>query len=206
MRRRYLLGAGLAVAAATALIAVLAAGGRDPEPAASTAAPTTSPDRAVVNGLNGVMENCNTRSEADFGRAFIDSANLVLGPLAMVGAGAFTPPSVVRRFRGEKFPLLVKAGHRVTIEVPPSARTFVALGYGPLPEGEITLEVAHERVTFIACAPGETSGSSAGGPVTFWSGALVANEPHCVPLDVFVDGERKPSRVFVELGARCPTT
>jgi hypothetical protein len=206
MARGFLLGAVVAVAAATALVVVLAVGDRDPEPAASSAPRTTSPDRVVVNPLNGVMENCNTRSEADFGPAFTDPANLVVGPLAMIGGASFTDPSTVRRVHGEKYPVLVKAGHRVTIEVPPGAREFTLLGYGPLPQGEITLAVAHERVTFVACAPGEPSGSRAGGPVTFWSGGLVANEPHCVVLDVFVDGERKPRRVFVELGARCPAT
>jgi hypothetical protein len=50
------------------------------------------------------------------------------------------------------------------------------------------------------------SGSTAGGSVTFWSGGLVADEPHCVPLDVYVDDNPTPQRVSVELGARCPTT
>jgi hypothetical protein len=154
--------------------------------------------------VKGVTEDCGTRSEADFGPAFGDSANLVVGPLAMIGAGEFTPASVVRRFRGQKYALLVKAAHSVTIEVPAVARTFAGLGYGPLPQGEITLERAHPRVTFVACE-GE-SGSSAEGQVTFWSGGLVANAPHCVPLDVFVDGDVVPRRVFIALGVRCPRT
>jgi hypothetical protein len=203
MRRRFFLGAVVAVAAATVLIVLLAVAGQDREPAASTAPRSTGPKQAVANRLNGVMETCSTRSEADFGSAYTDSANLLIGPLAMIGGATFTSPSTVRGVHGQKYPLLVKAGHRVTIEVPRNAREYVLLGYGPLPQGEITLEVAHPRVTFIACAPGQPSGSSAGGPVTFWSGGLVANEPHCVPLDVFVDGERRPTRVVVELGAKC---
>jgi hypothetical protein len=122
----------------------------------------------------------------------------------MIGAAERTSASVVRQFGGQKYPLLVKAGHSVTLEVPAGGRIFAGLGYGPLPQGEITLERAHLRVTFIACEEG--SGSSAEGPVTFWSGAVVVNAPHCVPLDVFVDGEVAARRVFVALGLRCAST
>lgn len=158
--------------------------------------------QAVAPHAKGITANCGTRSEADFGSAFGDPANLLVGPLAMIGAAEFTPASVVRRFGGQKFPLLVRAGHSVTIEVPTSARSYAGLGYGPLPQGEITLERAHSRVTFIACK--DDSGSTAEGPVTFWSGAVVVKTPHCVPLDVFVDGDAAPHRVFIALGTRCP--
>ena len=40
--------------------------------------------------------------------------NLVVGPLAMVGAGQ---PFYSDSFGGNKFPLYVKAGHRVTLEL-----------------------------------------------------------------------------------------
>jgi hypothetical protein len=202
MRRGYLLGAIVAVGVATALVVLLAMGGSDPETAATTG-PKTTTQKQVIAKVPGANENCSTRSQADFGPAFASSDNLVVGPLAMIAAGTFTPPSVVRDVHGQKYPLLVKAGHRVTLEIPASARGFVGLGYGPLPEGEITLAVSHPRVTFTACARGEPSGSTAGGPVTFWSGGLVADAPHCVPLDVFVDEDAEPTRVYVELGARC---
>jgi hypothetical protein len=203
--RWTLLSAAASILAAAVVIVVLALRSDGPSPALSppTAARARS-QQAVSAHLKGVTEDCGTRSEADFGPAFGDPANLVVGPLAMIGAAEFTPSSVVRRFRGQKYPLLVKARHSVTIEVPAAARTFAGLGYGPLPQGEITLERAHPRVTFIACPEG--SGSSAEGPVTFWSGALVAEEPHCVPLDVFVDGEVVPRRVFIALGVRCART
>jgi hypothetical protein len=124
----------------------------------------------------------------------------------MIGAADLTSAGVVRRFGGQKYPLLVKAGHTVTVEVPASARPFAGLGYGPLPQGEITLEDAHASVTFKACGRGEESGSSADGQVTFWSGFLVAGAPHCVPLDFFVDGEVTPLRRLIPLGDRCPTS
>jgi hypothetical protein len=204
--RWALFSAAASILAAAVVIVVLALRSDGPPPALSppTSGPARSSQQAISAHVKTVTEDCGTRSEADFGPAFGDPANLVVGPLAMIGAAKFTPSSVVRRFRGQKYPLLVKARHSVTIEVPAAARTFAGLGYGPLPQGEITLERAHPRVTFIAC--GEGAGSSAEGPVTFWSGALVADEPHCVPLDVFVDGEVVPRRVFIALGVRCAPT
>src|SRR5919108_6312064 len=112
----------------------------------------------------GATEDCSTRSEANFGAAFQSSDNLVVGPLALVGGAAFTPSGVVRRVHGQKYALLVKPGHTVRISIPRAARPFVGLGYGPLPQGAITLERAHGEVTFIACSKEEPSGSRAGGP------------------------------------------
>jgi hypothetical protein len=202
MRRSFVL-AGIAVAVAAAVAVLLASRGNDSKPVAKSRPPAGQPVAVRVKPVEG---NCRTRSEADFGRAFSDPGNLVVGPLAVVGGAEFTSPTTVRDVHGQKYPILLRAGHRTTIGVPPEARAYTLLGYGPLPQGEITLDVAHPSVTFVACARGEPSGSSAGGPVTFWSGSLVAYEPHCVPLDVFVDGGKTPRRVTVELGARCPVT
>ena len=195
--RWALLSAAASILAAAVVIVALAVRSDGPSRAMSPpASASTGREQVVATPVNGVTADCGTRSEADFGpTAFGDSANLVVGPLAMIGAAEFTPASVVRRFGGQKYPLLLKAGHSVMIEVPAGARTFAGLGYGPLPQGEITLERAHPRVTFIA-----------EGPVTFWSGGVVANAPHCVPLDVFVDGDAAPRRVFIALGLRCAGT
>jgi hypothetical protein len=61
-----------------------------------TSARTDERPRAVV-------ENCSTRSQASFRDAFTDPHNVVVGPLVLVGA-AYTPPSTVREFGGNKFP------------------------------------------------------------------------------------------------------
>ena len=80
-----------------------------------------------------------------------------------------------------------------------------ALGYGPLPEGEVGMADGHRVVlTFIACRRNETSGSEAdGAPVTFWSGFLLADRPQCVRLRVWVDREPRPRTASVSLGKRC---
>src|SRR5215204_5681237 len=100
-------------------------------PAAQPAA-ASGPERPI-----GARATCATRSLAEFPGAFTNRAHLVVGPLAMIGAGAYTPPEVVREFGGNKFPVLVRAGHRVMLELSPATRRTVALGYGPLPQGEV---------------------------------------------------------------------
>jgi hypothetical protein len=208
--RLALLLALAAAAIATAAV-VLATRGDEPEPAATPpTAPEPSPaaDEPTEKPGPGVKETCATRSEADFGKPFADSRNHVVGPFVLVGGAEFTTPSVVRSVKGQKFPVLVRAEHRVTLVIPEEARAFAGLGYGPLPQGEITLEEAHTRVTFVACPADEPSYSQPGrrvGATTFWSGFVVAHEPHCVPLDVWVDDETTPQRIVLELGVRpCP--
>jgi hypothetical protein len=147
--------------------------------------------------------------------AFTDRRNLVAGPLVLVG-GASTDASTVREFGGNKFPLLVKAGHTVTVQLAPRARRIAGLAYGPLPQREVKLPDTYQAVTFAACRPGRPSrryrpdgpsGSFADGvAVTFWSGFVLARAPTCVGLDVYVDDERSPRRVGLALGRRCSQT
>jgi hypothetical protein len=138
---------------------------------------------------------------AEFPRAFTDRRNRVVGPMSMIGAGTFTTPETVREFGGNKFPLLVKAGHRVTVELNAPTAT---LGYGPRPEGEVGVSDGHRVVTFVACRRHEASGSNAdGASVTFWSGFLLADTPQCVRLRVWVDSAPRPRTASVALGRRC---
>jgi hypothetical protein len=141
---------------------------------------------------------------ARFPGAFTRSGNLVVGPLALMGGATYTPPNVVRRHGGNKFPLLVKAGHAVTIRVASRSRAVATLGYGRLPEGEAHVGDGHREVRFVACRVDERSGSDADGrPVTFWSGFVMTRAPACVSLDVFVGGERAPRRAGIPLGRHC---
>jgi hypothetical protein len=155
------------------------------------------PDRAV--------ETCATQSGAEFPQAFTNPRNLVVGPLSLVGAGG--SPTFAWNARGDegwqKFPLLVRADHRVTVELPPRARPGAGLAYGPLPQGETYLRDTYRVVTFVGCTRSQHSWSNADGhPVTFWSGGILARSPRCIPLLVRVDGARTPRRAVIRLGVR----
>ena len=191
---------GVILAALAALASMLVAcGGSQDEGMAERAAgsaPAVTAARLADEPPRGVVEDCSTRSEAGFPGAFTDPRNVVVGPLVLVGA-AYTDPGTVVEFGGNKFPLLVRAGHRVTVELP-LARRVASLGYGPLPEGvELQPRDGHRVVTFVACRRGEQSQR-----VTFWSGFVLTRSPRCVPLAVWVDDEPAPRRTVLRMGAR----
>jgi hypothetical protein len=216
MRSRVALIASLAAIGAAALM--LTRCGSEPDGPSDRAA--TRPAGSSATQLSarerprGVVEDCSTRSEGSFINPFSDPGNLIVGPLVLVGAGG--TPEFVREFGGNKFPLLVKPGHRVTIAVPAGAHRGAALAYGPLPQGKVSLADAHRVVTFIACRRGElTAGAGkrnhgvalggpnakAGGrPRPFWSGGVLARSPRCVPLLVWINHESAPRRVVLPLG------
>jgi hypothetical protein len=136
---------------------------------------------------------------AGFPRAFSDADNLVAGPLVMVGAGRMTSEETVREFGGNKFPLLVRNRHRVTVEVVGEGAT---LYYGQGPDGPVTVEDGDRVMRFVACR--RRSGSRGGRhPVTFWSGFVMTSEPRCVRLRVWVDRESSPRDAAISLGRRC---
>lgn len=193
-------GRGVATIAGTAAVLALAACGDASRDGAGrpAAAQVQDPERP-----RGVVENCSTRSEASFPGAFTDRSNVVVGPLVLVGA-TYTDAATVRQFGGNKFPALVRAGHRVTVALSKRTRRVAGLGYGPLPEGvELTARDGHRVVTFIACRHGRRSGSDVDRrPVTFWSGFVMTTAPRCVPLEVWVDSEPTPRHVTLALGKR----
>jgi hypothetical protein len=198
----------VSTAMAAGAVAILAASVRTESAGASreTGTPAARPAMSGVTVRErprGVVEDCSTRSAAPFPGAFTNPRNLIVGPLALIGAGG--TPSIASNSTGtevfQKFPLLVRNGHRVTVELAPNTRRGAGLAYGPLPEGETVLRDTHRVVTFIACRHGQHSGSSADGqPVTFWSGSVLARSSRCVRLLVWVDDERFPRRAVIRLG------
>jgi hypothetical protein len=211
------MGAAIASAAAIAAVAsvLVFPDGSSTPPAPREAGAGTdqgTPASSPAPRFGGAREDCATRSEAKFPGAFTSPRNLVVGPLALIG-GADTDSSTVRKFRGNKFPLLVKAGHTVTVRLAQPGRNVAGLAYGPLPQGETKLRDAYRSVTFVACRPGRAprrynpngpSGSHAdGAAITFWSGFVLTRAPACIPLDVYVDDAPAPRRVGLPLGRRC---
>jgi hypothetical protein len=200
--RRGIKRTAIATAVAVALATSGGAESANPSKQAATPSATPTTSRATVRKRpRGVVADCSTRSEARIPGAFTNPRNLVVGPLVLSGAGGI--PAFSSAFGGNKFPLLVRAGHRVTVELPTRTRKVAGLAYGPLPQGEVRLRAAHRVVTFIACRRGKSSGSSADGqPVTFWSGGVLARSPQCVPLLVWLDAAPSPRRVVIRLGVR----
>ena len=126
-------------AAATAVALALAAGGSETAVPSETAASMT-PRAEGAETRKAAVEKCATRSEASFPGAFTDRRNLVAGPLAMMGAGkdrVYFFPDFGSDAGGQKFQLLVRNGHRVTVELSRRTRQDAGLAYGPLGGGEV---------------------------------------------------------------------
>ena len=200
-------GSAVAIgASALALVFFNEASTPPPRSAAGAAVDGATRASSPAAGFRRAREDCSTRSEANFPGAFTSPRNLVVGPLVLIG-GAYTDPRTVREFGGNKFPLLVKAGHSVTVRLARSARTSAGLAYGT--DGPLTttkLRDTYDSVTFVACRPGTgpPSGSYAdGASVTFWSGFVLTRAPACVQLDIYLDGAPSPRRVGLPLGRRC---
>jgi hypothetical protein len=106
-----------------------------------------------------------------------------------------------------KSPVLLRAGHTVTIKITGDARRSTGfVGFGG--HGGTTLADSRGTVTFTACGRHQSSGSSVGGqPVTFWAGGFAAPPAGvCVPLDFYVDHSRVAHRVVISLAAgTCPS-
>jgi len=190
----------MAIAGTTVAMAVavaLATSGRAETAAPSkhtatlTATPTTSRSAARVRP-RGVVLDCATNPNVGAGpRVFGSRSSLVVGPLAMKGAAA-TPAYYSESFGGNKFPLYVKGGHRVTVELSRHTRRGAAIAYGPFPERRpLDVSDGYRVVTFIACRR-----------VSFWAGGVLARSPRCVPLLVWVDDERTPRRAVIRFGVR----
>ena len=178
----------------------------------TTGAPTSGHGLPAEARFGGALEDCTTRSGADFPGAYTSSRNLVVGPLAIIG-GAYTDPATVQKFGGNKLHVLVKAGHVVTIRLAEGGRRRAGLGYGPRPQGENKLRDTYRSVTFAACPRGDAparyspdgpSGNTADGEaITFWSGFVLTSRPACIALDVYVDDESSLRRAGLGVGRRC---
>jgi hypothetical protein len=207
MTNRTVAAVARSVTAAVAVTLAACGGSRTPGPPPQAAVGTTTGAKAQQGTArerpHGLVEDCSTRSEASFGDAFTDPRNLVVGPFVLVGA-AYTPASTVREFGGNKFPALVRAGHRVTAILSQGTRRVAGLGYGHLPQGvQLSPRAGHGAVTFIACGGRARSGSTADGqPVSFWAGFVLTRSPRCVPLDIWVDNEPSPRHTVLRMGVR----
>ena len=137
-------------------------------------------------------------------REFTLQRNLVVGPLAILRAGRTLGYVDTGEGIGDKLFVLVRGGHRVTLELSRRTRRDVGLAFGPGPEGEVRLRDTRRVVTFIPCRRGERPPGSIpdAWPVSGWVGFLLARSPRCVPLLVWADDEPSPRRAVIRFGVR----
>jgi hypothetical protein len=152
----------------------------------------------------GAPATCRYQSSAGFPKS---TRNLVVGPLVLVGARAYSSADVIARFGGQKYPAVVRAGHRVTVELPRNVRRSTSLlcanDHRKPPDGQRTVRDGHRVVEFRACAPDRADSSYDGRPATFWSGFVLTTVPGCLKLRIWIDDERTPRRARIPLGKRC---
>ena len=153
----------------------------------------------------GAAATCRHQSSAGFRKSARD---LAVGPLLMVGARVYSPPAVIARFGGQKCPMVLLAGHRVTVELPRAVWRTTSLFYGDdhfkQPDGDRTVEDGHRVVAFRACTAARAGSSYDGRDATFWSGFVLTRVPRCLTVRIWIDDEPTPRRVSIALGKRCP--
>jgi hypothetical protein len=125
----------------------------------------------------------------------------------LVGAREYSSPELIARFGGQKYPAVVLAGHRVTVELPRSVRRSTSLLYAndhwQLPDGQRTVRDGHRVVEFRACTTDRARSSYDGRAATFWSGFVLTTVPRCLKLRIWIDDRRTPRRARIALGKRC---
>jgi hypothetical protein len=170
--------------------------------AAGVAALAVVSAAAAADGRpNGAPATCGHQSLARFEPS---ASDLVVGPLTLVGARRYSPPAVIATFGGQKYPALVRAGHRAVVEVVRSESRTTSLLYADHDaHGGRDVSDGDRVVDFRSCSRDKAGSSYGGREATFWSGFALTSRPRCVHLRVWVDRERTPRRVRIPVGARC---
>ncbi len=178
---------------------------------AMAAASGCGDDAEAVKPATPAVVGCAEQSGARFPAAYTTPGNLVVGPLAIiggVGAGALTPNEINRYGRGWwKMPVLVRAGHKVTITIRPSGRRDARLAYTHPADGRRATirNTPYDEMTFTACSGRRSQSSADGRPVTFWSGGFVYRKlPVCIPLKIAIDGRAPVQRSLSLADPGCP--
>jgi hypothetical protein len=159
---------------------------------------------AATRPPRGAPATCRHQSSAAFPRSARD---VVVGPLVLVGAREYSSPEVIARRGGQKYPALVLAGHRVTVELPPTVQDSTSLFYADdhwtQPDGSPTVGEGHRVVAFSSCATDRAESSYGRRKATFWSGFMLTTVPRCLRLRIWVDDARTPQEARIPLGKRC---
>lgn len=200
--RRGMRIASASVAAAVAVVLTLSERAETAAPSMQTPRVAPVASRSLVREPpRGFVEDCFRIRGVMASREFTLERNLVVGPLAILHAGRTLAYGGSGDGIGNKLFVLVRGGHRVTLELSHNTRRGAGLAFGP-PEGEVRLRDTRRVVRFVACRRGEWPPGSIpdGWPVSGWVGFLLARSPRCVPLLVWVDDEPRPRRAVIRFG------
>lgn len=162
----------------------------------------------AARGTGVATATCRHQSLAGFPHAYRNPENVVVGPLAFVGALRNTDatPQHVDYIGGIKSPAVLRPGHTARVSISPESRSNVRLAYAPS-EGHSEKDFAKypHTVRFKACSRRRAGSRSDGRPVTFWSGFYVIREtPTCIGVDISIDGRRAHHRVIPVARESCP--
>jgi hypothetical protein len=177
---------------------------------ASTSTASTAPQRAFVRTCE-----MSVYGRLDASAWQKHSANA--GPVsfyyadqyAQTASSEFDPVSGSKGYYpGLKLLVLVRPGAVATVVLPKSERRYTALIYNPddwNDRNAYRLEDGESAVTFRACKKGETPSDA--GPVnamTQFNGGFVVAGARCVPIEVFVQGQKRSIRRTLSFGkGRC---
>jgi hypothetical protein len=148
---------------------------------------------ASAAGPSGAPATCRHQSSAGFPPRGTD---LVVGPLVLVGGRVSTSEKTRATFGGQKYPALVRASHRVVVEVERADAGVASLQYADD-------DRPHRVVAMTACTKARSGSTYGRRDVTFWSGFVRARASRCVHLRVWVDDEPAARRAQIALGRRC---
>ncbi len=178
-------------------------------PAEERAASSRSQPEAAARGdapPRAFLRECGTDVYGDLGaRRRWQPRSILVGPFAFVWIrDAAQAPGRKRAYQARqvafKVLALVKSGHEVTVTVPASQRSHVALSYDPAKWSMYPTVANGERiVTFRACEREGTAPSS-WRQATQFNGGINVPRPHCVLLDVRVGGRGPPQRIRAAFG------
>lgn len=181
-------------------LAACSSGGRSPTE--TRGASSLGQARAEGQGYappGAFIRECGTDVYGDLGaRRRWRRRSIVVGPFAFIWIrDAAQAPGRRRPYQARqlafKILALVKRGQEVTVTVPVSERSHVALGYDPSTWSEPpTVGNGERAVTFMACER-DGVGSLSWRRATQFNGVIIVPRPHCVVLDVRV-GEQGPLR------------
>jgi hypothetical protein len=220
---------GLLVAAVAGGAALLALSGDSESPPLGEQG---GPPRAVTVGAN-----CERFGGLTYPSILRRASNLRVGPITFISLGEYgrAPPSdfapvrpallrepwirgradaLVREemragslYVAHKVLVVIEGGSDVTVVIPESERNHASLLWGPTPG----VTRSEERLGFAQISDGNFAVRFKGCEEQFMEyvgGGLVIAGERCLPLDVWVEGERGPRRVAVSFGAgaRCAAT